>query len=246
MSEKTGLGINWINSAGSALAAVSAAVVLSALGTAGTLVGAAMGSLVITVGGALYSRSIQVTRERAATMAARRRVTEAEPAQPDQGAQRVRPRIDTVRPDGAGLAAPKSAYSPPDRSLPWTRIVAGTLALFVVAMGLIVGFELITNRPVSSYTGGSSDTDRGTSIPGTHRDREDKPKEQDQPEPAPTIVSTPTPSDEPTPDEATESPQPQPEPTEPTESAAPSPTPTPPPSATPAAPAPGPAVQPTG
>lgn len=260
MSDKPGLGINWVNSAGSALAAVSAAVVLSTLGTAGTLIGAAMGSLVITVGGALYSRSIQVTKERAAALAARRRPASAETPtsaaavlstqtiQSTQTFPAVPPGDETDRPASVGVAEDR-AYPSTGRGLSWKRIVAGTLALFVVAMGLIVGVELITGRPLSSWTGGSSDTDRGTSIPGTNRNREqDEPKQQDQPTPTPTDDPNPTLTSEPTPDEPTETPEPtEPaDPTEPTETAEPTEpaTPTPPPPS--ATPAPPPGVKPTG
>ncbi len=49
VSAQNRLQINWVNSAGGALGAVSSAVLLSSLGAAGTLVGAALGSLCITV-----------------------------------------------------------------------------------------------------------------------------------------------------------------------------------------------------
>ncbi len=47
-----------------ALGAVSAAVVLSTLGAAGTLIGAALGSLCISIGGAVYTHSTKVTKDR--------------------------------------------------------------------------------------------------------------------------------------------------------------------------------------
>ncbi|MGB6003925.1 MAG: hypothetical protein WBG36_04805, partial [Ornithinimicrobium sp.] len=69
-TEKQRLEINWTNSAGSALGAVSAAVLLSTLGVVGTLLGAALGSLCITVGGALYTHSMNVTKQKAGAAAA--------------------------------------------------------------------------------------------------------------------------------------------------------------------------------
>src|SRR5699024_4255296 len=59
MSESKGLQINWLGASGSALGAVTSAVLLSTLGAAGTLIGAALGSLIITVGGAVYSYSLE-------------------------------------------------------------------------------------------------------------------------------------------------------------------------------------------
>ena len=50
--------------AGSALAAVSAAVVASFLGVGGTVIGAALGSIVASVGGALYSHSFKRAGDR--------------------------------------------------------------------------------------------------------------------------------------------------------------------------------------
>ena len=49
------LEIDWLRTIGGALAAVSSAVLLSTLGAAGTIIGAALGSVIVTVGGALYS-----------------------------------------------------------------------------------------------------------------------------------------------------------------------------------------------
>ncbi len=183
--ERPRLEINWAQSAGGALAAVSSAVLLSTFGVAGTLIGAAIGSLVITVGGAIYSYSIRTTRQRVATAqtlaAARIGLAQA----------RVRRASEEVakRPRRAADAAENLAEAEGDldraqavledeaedsvrltwrqllRGLPWKRIAVIATALFVAAMLVILVFELITGRAVSSYTGGS-DPDRRTSIPG--------------------------------------------------------------------------------
>ena len=169
MSAQNRLQINWVNSAGGALGAVSSAVLLSSLGAAGTLAGAAIGSLCITVGGAIYSHYLSMTKERVAAqaLAARR-------------GGRVRERV----PAGTGAvpaAEDRQSLEDPDRSeeaeqggfvsrllhdLPWKRIVAISAALFGIAMLIIVAFELSTGRAVSSYTGGTSSSNVGTSIPG--------------------------------------------------------------------------------
>jgi hypothetical protein len=69
MSEDTPrsrLGLDWSNTLAGALAAVSSAVLLSTLGAAGTLIGAAMGSLVATIGTALYSQGLAKSKEKVA------------------------------------------------------------------------------------------------------------------------------------------------------------------------------------
>src|SRR6478752_2836810 len=52
------LGLSGAQTIGSALAAVTSALVGSFLGVAGTLIGAALGSIVATVGAALYARTL--------------------------------------------------------------------------------------------------------------------------------------------------------------------------------------------
>ena len=58
------LDIDWLKTIAGALAAVSSAVLLSTLGAAGTIIGAALGSVIVTVGGALYSQGLARSRER--------------------------------------------------------------------------------------------------------------------------------------------------------------------------------------
>ncbi|WP_433871107.1 hypothetical protein [Saccharopolyspora sp. CA-218241] len=63
--------INTAQVAGGALASVTAAFLGSQLGVAGTVVGAALTSVVITVGGTLYQRSLENARDKAKTAAAK-------------------------------------------------------------------------------------------------------------------------------------------------------------------------------
>src|SRR3954471_2783955 len=62
------LGLSGTQTIGSAMAAVTSALVGSFLGVAGTLIGAALGSVVATVGAALYARTLSS----AATVAMRK------------------------------------------------------------------------------------------------------------------------------------------------------------------------------
>jgi hypothetical protein len=61
--------INWVQVTAGALAAVTSAVLLSTIGVAGTLLGAALGSVAASVGNAVYSRTIQASHRRVAAQA---------------------------------------------------------------------------------------------------------------------------------------------------------------------------------
>ena len=190
---ESALDISWTRTVGSALGAVSSAVLLSTLGVAGTLIGAALGSLVITVGGAMYTSSLHATKERVVKVAARNGHT-APRARVDRDPGDV---VDMPAQEHRSAPLPDGDDEPPStswgqtlRDLPWKRITGVAVAVFVVAMGLILAFELTTGRAVSSYTGGSS-TGTGTSIPGvdgrgsgagTEQDQQDPQQQDDAPQ----------------------------------------------------------------
>lgn len=183
--ERPKIEINWVQSTAGALAAVSSAVLLSTFGVAGTLIGAALGSLVITLGGAVYSYSIRATRHQvAATQAvaaariglaqARVREASADVAAGDDPAAEEELVEAGEDLDHAQAVLEDAASEDEDEKLgwrtvlaglPWKRVVVVTSAIFVVAMLAILTFELITGRAVSTYTGGT-DGGRRTSIPG--------------------------------------------------------------------------------
>ena len=103
-------------------------------------------------------------------------------------------------------ADPKPSWREVLAGLRWKRIAAVAGGIFVVAMLVIVSFELLTGRAVSSYTGGSDQGAR-TSIPGVGAKRtggtpDKTPAPTQQPssgESTPAPSSTPTPSETPTP-----------------------------------------------
>ncbi|MGO1487423.1 MAG: hypothetical protein ACTHWA_02555, partial [Arachnia sp.] len=160
MSKLQPFEINWVASAGSALGAVSAAVLLSTLGAAGTLIGAALGSLIITVGGSIYTQSLQKTTAHVQSRLVGR---ESGPANTDTV---LSPRV-VESSDSASEEPPRMSL----RNLPWKRLIAVTIGLFVAVMAVILVFELATGRPVSSFTGGTSNTDRSTTISELGRSR---------------------------------------------------------------------------
>lgn len=168
---KEKLEIKWIPAAGSSLGAVTSAVVLSTLGVGGTLIGAALGSLLITVGGSVYSQSLQKTKARVGE-----RVNTARTKAGQRNDTREQPISHGTEPVDA--ATEESLKTPGDagrgilRGLPWKRIIGVTVALFAITMALILAFELSAGRSVSSITGGTSGTG-GTSIPGIGNTRGD-------------------------------------------------------------------------
>ncbi len=74
------LEIDWLKTAGGALATVSSAFLLSTLGAAGTIIGAALVSVIVTVGGTLYSQGFARSHQRLARVqvAAMRKVGDAQ------------------------------------------------------------------------------------------------------------------------------------------------------------------------
>ena len=145
--------------AAGALAAVSSAVVASFFGLAGTLIGAALASVISTVSAALYSNSLQKTNEK--LRRARGQVTgrlsaadqtEVASAAPPAPATQVLPaHLDPRR-------------APARRSRPrWTRVAVYAAAVFVMAMGIVTGIELIGQKPVSAIVGGT-ETSRSTTL----------------------------------------------------------------------------------
>jgi hypothetical protein len=163
--------------AAGALAAVSSAVVASFFGVAGTLIGAALASVISTVSAALYSESLNKTNNRL------RRVRE-------QLTSRQAPAAVATRPTPAAAATRPAPAVPATKALParldprrapargrgprWGRVGVYAAAVFLVAMGIVTGVELIGQKPVSALVGNSHAT--GTTIgeltnAASHRDQ---------------------------------------------------------------------------
>jgi hypothetical protein len=141
----------------SVLAAVSATVAASFFGVAGTVIGAALGSLISVVGGAVYKHSIETTRQRIRAAAVESAVAQ---------------RFGLTEPTRA-LAEAREA-DPPAVSgwRPWTwlrslgpkRIALSAAALFLVTLGGVTAFEMISGQPISSTV--SNSNGKGTSLFG--------------------------------------------------------------------------------
>jgi hypothetical protein len=178
--------------AAGALAAVSSAVVASFFGLAGTLIGAALASVISTVSAALYSSSLHKTKEklgRARGQLTGRQSTVEEtkvaPAAPATPATRVLPaHLDPRR-------------APDRRSRPrWAKVAVYAAAVFVVAMGIVTGIELIGQKPVSALVSGT-ETSRTTTLSAiTNASSSSSSEEQDEDPSTPSSPTTTAPATE--------------------------------------------------
>jgi hypothetical protein len=152
-----------------ALAAVSSAVLASTLGVEGTIIGAAVGSIVVTAGGALYAWSLERTRTGVATGAASLAAIARSRARTGRG-----PRAPV--PDGAARPVPPdrqpqasrvsteqdAATNEPRRGPRWWKVGLAALAAFVLAMAAITAIELLAGKPLAAEVGGKEVS--GTSL----------------------------------------------------------------------------------
>lgn len=253
------LEIDWLKTAAGALAAVSSAVILSSLGAAGTIIGAAVGSIVVSVTGSLYNTGLNRSRERVARAhatamqrvgvaqaevrrAARRRgssaAVEGHLEHADRELGEARAELDDL-----STEEPRPPLRERLAGLPWKRIVLVALGLFVVAVVAITIFELIAGRPVSDFTGGThgrtgtsvtdlgggGKPDRPTPTPAPGRQPSETPSQ------VPTFQTTPTQAPSPG-ESASSTPTPSPSSSAPgTPTGTPTPSPSPSPTASPTA-----------
>jgi hypothetical protein len=221
--------INWVQVAAGALAAVTSAVLLSTVGVAGTLLGAALGSVAASVGSAVYGRGIESSHRRvAAQAAALRSVSKARDriGQVDEGDDLHDTRVEAQLgdadheltqaeqalqddPDVAAVDDPAhpvdTAATSPWKNLPWKHIAAVAAGLFLVVMLAITVFEVVAGQSVSELTGGTSDG-RSTTVPGlgdrdssTQTPTESPSPTDDATTPSVSPTAEPTPTESPTP-----------------------------------------------
>lgn len=231
------LEIDWLKTAAGALAAVSSAVLLSTLGAAGTIIGAALGSVVVTVGSALYSHGLARSRERLAEAqttalqkvgVAQAEVRRASRRQGDDRAvdahlTHAEERLDEAKEDLDVLEPDDPGWRQRFAVLPWKQISLVAAGLFAASIVAITAFELVAGESVSSITGGT-DGDGGTTVSRITGD--DEGPDDDKPDrDAPPGNDDATPPSEPS-DEASPTREPSQEPSESPSSATPEPTPT--------------------
>jgi hypothetical protein len=169
------------------LAALSAAVIGSFLGVAGTLVGAAIASVVGSVGTELYNRFIHRGSQKIKS-------TFVAPAAAAVGT----PPVANPQPEGATLYGTPKRYR--ERDVRWTRVVAVAASLFLLAVALLTVFELATHKSIADAVGNSSgrSTTIGSVLTGNER-RQAPPEHHVTPAPSDSPSETPS-TTEPTPD----------------------------------------------
>lgn len=157
-------GIDITKTIAGTLAALSAAVVGSFLGVAGTIIGAAVASFIGSVGTELYHRSINRGSEKIKTL-----VT----APAAVGTPSVAAAEDEVPSDEP---VPGDTAKPSFR-MRWGRIAAFAGALFVLAMGSLTAYELIAQRSIADAVGHttSSSTTLGSAFKGDNGSDDKKP-----------------------------------------------------------------------
>ena len=160
--ERTTLTINWAQIAGGALAAVTSAFLLAglkSLGSYGTLVGAAMGSVIASTAAAIYGHYLNASRQRLAEAARRARgrhpgPSPVPPAQDEHPDDPAPPVVDET--DGP---APAPSPVPPSRKRfrPAHAVLLGVVA-FVLSVGGIFAFEQLSGQSVAAERQGSTAT----------------------------------------------------------------------------------------
>ncbi|RZQ61762.1 hypothetical protein [Amycolatopsis suaedae] len=150
--EKSGLRPAQI--AAAALAAVTAALLGSTLGVAGTVVGAGLASVITTVGSELYLKSLHRTKQaalKAREMTVRRTrefpaaQARAEAPEDPEATRLIEPPAEEEQKD----TSPMSRL----RRLRWPLIIGTSVLAFVAAIVLITGFEGVTGKSLSGGEG---------------------------------------------------------------------------------------------
>jgi hypothetical protein len=162
--------------AASSAAAVSAAILCSLFGVAGTVIGTAIASMLATVGSALYVHSLRRTKARL------RRLHQA-----GAGSPPIAEVVKTARQQGRRLFG----------QIPWRVVGPAAAAVFVFSIAVVTVVELSAGESLSSLFGvshsGSRDTTLGSlSGIGSHNKHKHKPK------PTPSATATKSPSATPT------------------------------------------------
>jgi hypothetical protein len=132
-----------------ALAAVSGAVVASFFGIEGTLIGAALVSLLVAPAEALYTHSL-ASAHRVARRSLVRRLGEQAGASQEGTSQ-----------EGTSQEGTSQAHPQPIR---WQRVAVAAVAAFGLAVGAITGVEAVANQPLASLVGSRPRPEGSTSV----------------------------------------------------------------------------------
>ncbi|PPK70599.1 hypothetical protein V5P93_000521 [Actinokineospora auranticolor] len=141
MTKENGLRISQI--AAGALAAATAAVLGSTLGLAGTVTGAAIASVITTVGGSLYLRSLERTTEGVRSVHAKITTRNGSVVSTD---------VSTDPPDADDVEEPTPDGPTPASRRPWA-LVAGAVLAFVLGMAVVTTLEFARGESLSGGQG---------------------------------------------------------------------------------------------
>ncbi|HWO62297.1 MAG TPA: hypothetical protein VNO31_19935 [Umezawaea sp.] len=199
--KKTGLDLKPAQIAAGALAAVTAAFLGSQLNVAGTIAGAAVASVISTIGGALYQSSIERTRESVRRVGSKAWVVK--PVDGETASAAAAEAAETAA--GTTAETEVDTEDKPSKIRRWPKVAAGSVLVFVLGMLAVTGVEWVRGAPLS---GGSAGTSLGAVV-GKPTDRPNTPPASgvtstpDAPSstapPSSTTSSTPTTTSEPTP-----------------------------------------------
>ncbi|NUS58305.1 MAG: hypothetical protein HOV66_26165 [Streptomycetaceae bacterium] len=187
--ERRRIELNGTQVAASALAAVSSAFLLSSLGAAGTMIGAAIASVCATVGSAVYVHMFRRTGDQLRDVRAQMTTHPRQPAVPappgSEDATRVMPVFDPGRgvaaeplpalPGTAASGGSRDGERPRNRT--WlVRSVVGAVAVFAIAMAAITVTELGMGKSFASLFGNGGDRPTISEIGGGggHKSTPDK------------------------------------------------------------------------
>jgi hypothetical protein len=137
-----------------ALAAVSGAVVASFFGIEGTLIGAALVSLLVAPAEALYTHSL-ASAHRVARRSLVRRLGEQAGASQEGTSQ------EGTSQEGTSQEGTSQAHPQPIR---WQRVAVAAVAAFGLAVGAITGVEAVANQPLASLVGSRPRPEGSTSV----------------------------------------------------------------------------------
>jgi hypothetical protein len=179
-SEKGDLGLSVTQVVGGALAAMTAAALGAQLSVAGTVVGAALASIITAVAGSLYAASMRRTGDKVKTV-----FWTKEPNEVDEPTvmEIVSDREGHIAGQRSHLVAPEPEPDPPPHQrrpkLNWKRVVVAALAAFGIAAVSLTVVELVTGHALSGGDGTTFQQVReGRSEKGSDTKKEKAPSEK--------------------------------------------------------------------
>lgn len=214
MSQRRGLfaEISWFQVAVSVLAAVTSAWIASSLGVAGTLIGAALGSFVVTISSAVYARTL----DKGKTLIVQ--TTSGTVIEKDIHDGEISAAFEEVSEVDHSPVARAEIVEGSPRRLHWKTITATAVVVLGISLAAMGTYEAVTNNSfgaaadnprIGNPFGGSSQSSDNDSEPKP----EPKPKPSSSPSASTPAPSVPAPTQTPAPAPAATTPAPAPEPT---------------------------------